>query len=686
MKMLACLPLVLMACLGLVPAAQADDAGLPAPAAGPAAAHPVGRLIIGLREAVPAREAEASERVQALAVRSRLGLRGERALGPRLRVLDLEQPLAGAELDGLIARLAADPAVAFVEPDARVRRHALPSDPLYPGQWYLQGSEPAAIDAEAAWELTTGSSGIVVAVLDTGVRFDHPDLGRSRNGGRLLPGYDFVSADYDGRFRIANDGDGWDADPSDPGDWVSESDTRLPVFSDCEEEDSSWHGTRVTGLIGARANNGAGVAGATWGPWILPVRVLGKCFGAESDVLQAMRWAAGLHVAGVPDNRYPARIINLSLGGEGSCTAGYQSVIDELAARDVLVVVSAGNEGGAVSTPGDCAGVMTVAGLRHAGTKVGYSNLGPAVGIAAPAGNCGDGYSGYGPCSYSLDTTVDRGTTRPAGAGYTSQLEPNIGTSFSAPQVSAIAALMLSVNGNLSTSQLLHRLQTSARPFPAPGWLAACHIPLGSGDLQQNECRCTTSTCGAGMAHAPGAVAEALRPIAAVRLPARVSAGQDVRLDASGSAAACNRRIASYSWTALDGLTAIGGADTPRATLPAPASGTLGLRLTVVDDQGASDTIEMLLSSSAAQSEAPATAGNRACPTPITPASPNPQQADSGGGGGGSLGWAGLLVLVAGGLYRRRRPWPTPGRPRTSRCRAAPLPAGAARGWRCVRR
>lgn len=648
MKMLACLPLVLMVCLGLMPAVQADDGSMPAPAA----ARPVGRLIIGLHEVVPSREAEASERVQALAVRSRFGLRGERALGPRMRVLDLEQPLAGAELDGLIARLAADPAVAFVEPDARVRRHALPSDPLYPGQWYLQGIEPAAIDAEAAWDLTTGSSGIVVAVLDTGVRFDHPDLGRSRNGGRLLPGYDFVGADYDGRFRIANDGDGWDADPSDPGDWISESDTRLPVFSDCEEADSSWHGTRVAGLIGARANNGIGIAGATWGPWILPVRVLGKCFGAVSDILQAMRWAAGLHVAGVPDNRYPARIINLSLGGEGSCTAGYQSVIDELRTRGVLVVVSAGNEGGAVSTPGDCAGVMTVAGLRHTGTKVGYSNLGPAVGLAVPTGDC----VGYGPCRYSLDTTVDRGTTRPAGAGYTSQLEPNIGTSFSAPQVSAIAALMLSVNGNLSPSQLLQRLQASARPFPASGGLVACHIPLGGGDLQEYECSCTTSTCGAGMAHAPSAVAEALRPIAAVRLPTRVSAGQDVRLDASGSAAACNRSIASYSWTALDGLSAISGADTPLATLPAPASGTLGLRLTVVDDQGASDTIEVLLSSSAAQSDAPAAAGNRACPTPITPPSSGAQQADSGGGGGGALGWVGLLVLVVGGLYRRRRP------------------------------
>lgn len=653
MKMLACLPLVLMACLGLMPATWAADEGMTTPAAAPAAALPVGRLIIGLREAVPPRATEASERLQALAVRSRLGLRGERALGPRMRVLDLEQPLAGAELDGLIARLAADPAVAFVEPDARVRRHALPTDPLYPRQWYLQGIEPAAIDAEAAWDLTTGSSGVVVAVLDTGVRFNHPDLGRSRNGGRLLPGYDFVSADYDGRFRIANDGDGWDADPSDPGDWISESDTRLPVFSDCEEADSSWHGTRVAGLIGARANNGVGIAGATWGPWILPVRVLGKCFGAVSDILQAMRWAAGLHVAGVPDNRYPARIINLSLGGEGSCTAGYQSVIDELRARGVLVVVSAGNTGGMVSTPGDCAGVMTVAGLRHTGTKVGYSSLGPAVGLAVPTGDCVDP---YGPCRYSLDTTVDRGTTRPAGAGYTSQLEPNIGTSFSAPQVSAIAALMLSVNGNLSSSQLLQRLQVSAKPFPAPGGLVACHIPLGGGDLQEHECRCTTSTCGAGMAHAPGAVAEALRPIAAVRLPTAVSAGQDVQLDASGSAAACNRSIASYSWVALDGLTAISGADTPLATLPAPASGTLGLRLTVVDDQGASDTVEVLLSSSAAQSNAPAAAGNRACPTPITPTSSNPQQADSGGGGGGALGWAGLLVLVAGGLYRRRRP------------------------------
>lgn len=652
-RMTACLLLALTAlAASWLPAAWASGEGAAA-----AAGRPIGRLIIGLREPAPGREAGTGERLQALAMRGRPGQQAGRALGPRMQVLDLGQPLAGEALDELIARVVADPAVAFVEPDVRAWRHALPSDPNYPGQWYLRGLEPAAIDAEAAWELTTGSSGVVVAVLDTGVRFDHPDLGHARSGGRLLPGYDFVGADYDGRFRIANDGDGWDPDPSDPGDWVSASDTRLPVFSDCEEEDSSWHGTRVAGLIGARTNNAEGIAGATWGTWILPVRVLGKCSGAVSDILQAMRWAAGLHVAGVPDNPYPARIINLSLGSEGGCTAGYQTVIDELAARGVLVVASAGNDGRAVDTPGDCAGVMTVAGLRHAGTKVGYSNLGPAVGIAAPAGNCGDGYGGYGPCWYSLDTTVDRGTTRPAGAGYTSQLEPNIGTSFSAPQISAIAALMLSVNGNLAPPQLLQRLQASARPFPAPAGLPICRVPLGPTDLQQQECRCTTETCGAGMAHAPGAVAEALRPIAAVRLPARVAPGQDVRLDASGSAAACNRSIVGYSWVALDGSTPIHGVDGAVAVVPAPSAGTTALQLSVVDDHGASDTIEVLLYPDAAQTDAPAVAGGHACPVPITPGSTRPPAADSGGGGGGGmLGWMGLLALAAGGLCRRSRP------------------------------
>ena len=95
--------------------------------------------------------------------------------------------------------------------------------------------------------------------------------------------------------------------------------------------------------------------------------------------LAAMLWAGGVHIDGAPDNPYPAHVVNLSLGSEGGCPIYYQEVIDELARRGVAVVASAGNEGGPVDSPANCAGAIAVAGLRHVGTKVGFSSLGPEV-------------------------------------------------------------------------------------------------------------------------------------------------------------------------------------------------------------------------------------------------------------------------------------------------------------------
>jgi serine protease len=165
----------------------------------------------------------------------------------------------------------------------------------------------------------------VVAVLDTGVRFEHPDLGQATAGGPLLPGYDFVS-----NAEIGNDGDGRDADPSDPGDWTTaaENSNSSGTFYQCDPEgvgnavatSSSWHGTTTASLVAARTNNSLGMAGTAPGVKVLPVRVLGKCFGYDSDIVAAMRWAAGIHIDGVPDNPNPAKVINLSLGGQGTAT------------------------------------------------------------------------------------------------------------------------------------------------------------------------------------------------------------------------------------------------------------------------------------------------------------------------------------------------------------------------------
>src|SRR5436853_259909 len=286
-----------------------------------------------------------------------------------------------------------------------------------------------------------------------GIRFEHPDLQWAGSGGRLLPGYTFISDAF-----VANDGDARDADASDPGDWVVQADLSRPECNGGTTANSSWHGTRVSGILGAVSNNGVGIAGMTWSAWLLPVRVLGKCGGTDLDIIAGMLWAAGIPVSGAPDNPYPARIENMSLGAPGSCLQIYIDTISQLAAKGVLVVVSAGNEGGPVASPANCLGAAGVAGLRHAGTKVGYSSLGPEVAVSSPAGNCVN--TTGGPCLYPITTTFNQGTMNPGASAYTDQVNnPNLGTSFSAPIVSGLAGLTHSVNGNLNSTQLIARLK-----------------------------------------------------------------------------------------------------------------------------------------------------------------------------------------------------------------------------------
>ena len=582
---------------------------------------PSGRIIVGFRSGVltgPAASA-ADTAVGALSRRARVPLSRIAALTDRIQVTRLEAPATQMSIAAALADLRADPNVAFAEPDQRRYAQATPNDPLFTGQWYMQSAQPAAVAATTAWDSETGSAGVVVAVLDTGVRFDHPDLQRAASGGRLLPGYDFVSGDRDGSFTTANDGDGRDADASDPGDWVTDTEAKLPFYSDCSAGSSSWHGTRVAGIIGAKTNNSTGIAGLTWGSWILPLRVLGKCGGYDSDIIAAMRWAAGLTVGSLPVNPYPARIVNLSLGSTGACPASYQTVIDELAARNVLVVASAGNDSGPVAAPADCKGVVSVVALRHVGTKVGFSNLGANATIGAPGGNCVNTGAGQ-PCLFSIDTTTNAGSKEPAADTYTDQQNYNVGTSFSAPIVAGVTALMLSVNQNLTVPQLIARLRAGATPYPAaPSGIPVCHVPTSDTDLQSSECACTTAACGAGMANAVGALREARRPIAAIAVQGSVAAGQNVVLQGAGSAASCSRRIVSYAWSVTSGSSAtlVSGANAASATALAPASGSVRLQLTVTDDAGAIDSAEVTVGTSSATTTAPANVTGAACPTAI---------------------------------------------------------------------
>ena len=234
--------------------------------------------------------------------------------------------LSSAEL---AERLAREDDVEYAVVDQRRHISTAPNDPYYAvgppiigsqggpvvGQWYLRTPDAtvsSSIDVETAWAITEGRPSVVVAVLDTGVRFDHVDLGKVADGGNLLDGYDFITNVFE-----ANDGDGRDPDASDPGDWVTQADVDSPSNTiGCTSSDvgpSSWHGTQVAGLIGAITNNGVGIASVGRQVHVLPVRVLGKCGGFDSDIVAGMLWAAGLSVPGVPANPTPANVLNMSL-------------------------------------------------------------------------------------------------------------------------------------------------------------------------------------------------------------------------------------------------------------------------------------------------------------------------------------------------------------------------------------
>jgi serine protease len=622
----------------------------------PVRTHPHGasaaaaqHLIIKLRAgtAAPAwataRPGDGTERVAALAARSRVRLVMHRPITALIHAVHIEAQ-AGEPAAATLARLRADPAVEYAVPDERRYIHGAPNDPLYAQQWYLQtaAATPSAVDALDDWSITTGNASLVIADIDTGVRPDHPDL-----MSRLLPGYCFISDAF-----IANGGACPGPGADDPGDWILSSDiTSHP--NECSQATampSSWHGTRVAGILGALTNNGVGVAGLTWSSSILPVRALGKCGGFDSDIIAAMLWAGGIVVSGAPSNPNPAKIVNMSLGGTGSCPASYIEAIGQLTALGVVVVASAGNEGGPVDAPANCLGVAAVAGLRQAGTKVGYSSLGPQIALGAPAGNCGNSFTTpESACVYSMTTTTNLSTTSPAtpdvndytGPYYCdSSTQPpipgctvsagqyrdyNIGTSFSAPVVSGIAALMTSVNSSLNSCQVISRLKEGALPYPQSSLDAAgaqpqmCHVPAGANDLQQSECICTRDdqTCGAGMANAPGALTAALRPIAAVAVPASVTAGQSVALDGSGSGAANGHTVSSYQWSPVSGglMLSITGAATSRASVTAPACGVGTVALTVTDDAGHTDTADVVITPTSVTTSAPAATGPAACST-----------------------------------------------------------------------
>lgn len=577
---------------------------------------------------------------------SRLGLRAgvrvseARQIGARLHVATA----SGMSSQALAAKLAQQSDVEYAVVDQRRQRTSLvPNDPRYPsgqsspypaaGQWYAQSSDStivSAINAPTAWGVSTGSASVVVAVLDTGVRFDHVDLAN-----KLLPGYNFISD-----ASMAGNGTGRSSDASDLGDWLTSAEISAnpSVFSGCTAQaSSSWHGTQVAGLVAADTNNGVGVAGVGWDVKILPVRVLGKCGGYDSDIIAGMRWAAGLSVSGVPSNSNPAQVINLSLGSSGSCSQAYLDAVNEVTAAGALVVAAAGNEALDVISPANCNGVLAVAALRHTGTKVGYSSLGPSVGIGAPGGNC---VNTSGACIYPMVSTTNSGTTTPVadasgGSVYTDATNYAVGTSFATPLVSATAALMKSVNSSLTPAQLAGAIKASSRAFPATGGTSGIGSCTAPGSATQDECYCTAATCGAGMLDAGSAVAAVSTLQAVITAnPGVPTPGSAVTLSATDTIVPSGDSIASYAWTLVDGggiVTTLSSATGSSVSATPSASGTFRVQLVATTASSATSTVIVSITASSRSSSASTSAAS----------------VGNGSGGGGAVDAALLLGLTA---------------------------------------
>lgn len=586
-----CLP-VLLALIAAIALAALVVAALPAEAANTATPEADSARVIvkfnalgPLMRAARARGDRGPQQAVTLAGRHGMPLRDGRMIDARSQVVWGDKTLTSA---ALAARLAKDADVEYAVPDERRHALALPNDPLLPagastalaaGQWYLQPADAtlvSAINAVGAWAVTTGSASLVVADVDTGVLLTHPDLAN-----KLVPGYDFVSS-----TTTAGDGGGRDSDATDPGDWT----TAGQCGSGQSATNSSWHGTQTASLIGAQTNNGVGMASVGYDVKLLPVRVLGKCGGTDSDIIAGMLWAAGL--TSVPTaNPNPAKVINLSLGGSGSCSAAYQDAVNQLVAAGVVVVAAAGNEEGlAVGVPANCSGVIAVAGVRHVGTKVGFSSIGPQVALAAPGGNC---VNTTGACLYPILTATNGGTTTAGSHTYSSSANYAVGTSFAAPMVSGAAALMLSANPTLTPAQVKSLLQSTARSFPAQPSGSSVPICRAPTSATQDECYCTTSTCGAGMLDVGAAVSAAAgvaTPTASIAASAsNVTAGTTVSLSAAASTAPSGRTITAWQWslTSGSGIASFSGAtNATTASLKTTGIGSVTVQLTVTDSAG----------------------------------------------------------------------------------------------------
>ncbi|HEX3138480.1 MAG TPA: S8 family peptidase, partial [Rhizobacter sp.] len=428
--------------LSALPAFAGSADVLPQVAASAAEPLPTDRLIIKYR-GNPASSPALHARAQEAAARRglRLQLLRQGALGTH--VMKLGQRLSHAEVHQLAREImASDASVEYAEPDRILQALATPNDTQYGQQWHYYEAK-GGLNLPPAWDLSTGA-GVVVAVIDTGYR-PHADLAAN-----IIGGYDFIKDTTNG-----NDGNARDSDAKDPGDYSTYGQCGLFTTS----HNSSWHGTHVAGTIAAVTNNGSGVAGIAYGAKVMPVRVLGACGGYTSDIADGIVWASGGSVSGAPANPNPARVINMSLGGSGSCDSTSQNAINSARSRGTVVVVAAGNSNANASgfSPASCSGVITVAATNRNGGRASYSNYGSLVAVAAPGGDTSSS------ASNGILSTLNSGSTGPGSDSYAYYQ----GTSMATPHVVGVVALMLSVNPSLTPDEVAAKLKSSARAFPA---------------------------------------------------------------------------------------------------------------------------------------------------------------------------------------------------------------------------
>lgn len=380
-----------------------------------------------------------------------------------------------------LMRRAAALEIEYAEPDSILQADGgpleaespslIPNDPGYPSEWNLQAVSATnyGINMPPAWDITSGSADVRIAILSSGFTGGHSDF-----IGRVVGGYDFIS-----NPASANDGDGRDGDPADPGDWESAE----LCGAGTPSQNSLWAGTKMAGVIGARGNNTYDMTGINWVSPLVPVRVIGRCGVLFSDVVDGMRWAAGLSVPGVPANPNPARVLVIGFGSFGAaCNTTSQSAINDVNAANSMIIASATSGMSDVSGlwPVNCAGVIAVAATNRLGDLAFYSNHGSRVAISAPGGDLK-----YGTAEGIL-TAINLGATSPTAPSY----DFVQGSFMAAAHVAGVVSLMLSVNPSLTRAQILDIIRMTATGFPA-------------------NSSCTPSVCGAGIINAGNAVSMA---------------------------------------------------------------------------------------------------------------------------------------------------------------------------------